>query len=215
MTVTTNGPLHIGPLMRSTITLAMALCLVSVSAQEEVTGAQVASVLPQDPGKTPSTRWSGSGRNFRAGQPIEPIALRAVTWEFGDGSLSRILPPRSWRASDKVDTRVVPMAPFRERNGGSPCVAVAHEWRNDEDAPEPRPQVVIESGVPVLVTTGSGDRHLVVRMQDPVSGQGTVVERGFASGRWAFGTADEPGRPLFITLQDLATGERWRAGVNL
>lgn len=200
--------------MRSTITTAMALCVLGVSAQEEGTGVQVASVLSKDTGGSPAGRWSGSGRAFTIGQPIEPVSLRAVTWEFGDGSLSNILPPRPWRSSDGASERVVPMAPLREHNGGSPCVAASEEIEVDADAVL-RPRVIFESGVPVLVNTGLEGRYLAVRMIDPIRGGGALLERGFSSGRWAFTDGRDDQGPRFITLQDLATGERWSSGAAL
>ncbi len=84
----------------------------------------------------------------------------------------------------------------------------------DDDRTEPRPRVISENGVPVLVTTGLGACHLAVYMLDPVSGRGPVFERGFASGRWAVNGEPGTDQPAFIMLQDLATGARWRAGVN-
>lgn len=80
---------------------------------------------------------------------------------------------------------------------------------------EPRPQVIIENGLPVLVTTGLGVTDIGAATIDPVSGQSTVQSGRYASGRWAFGSAGDPEHPRFIILQDLSTGQRWRAGVDL
>jgi hypothetical protein len=202
--------------MRYPITLALALSVLCVSAQEDGTGAQVASVLMQDSGHARVPRWSGRGGTFVVGQPIEPMTMRAITWEFGDGSLSRILPPRPRRSSDDMMERSVSMAPFREHNGGSPCVAATQGSQNEDRAVEPRPQVVSETGQPVLVTTGLGVCYLKVRMVDPMGrDRSPAVCQHFASGRWALDGKSDPRRPLFITLQDLSTGERWRAGVDL
>ena len=107
------------------------------------------------------------------------------------------------------------MAPFRERNGGSPCVAAVQGSRSEDRAMEPRPQVVSETGQPVLVTTGLGVRYLRVRMLEAIGRDGApTMEQRFVPGRWALGGISASDRPLFITLQDLSTGERWRAGVE-
>lgn len=200
--------------MRSIITIAMALSVLATAAQEEATGTQVVSVLGRGPDSELSRR-PGGGREFATGQPMEPVVMRAITWEFGDGSFSRVLPPRPWRPSDRVARHVMPMAPLREHNGGSPCVAVAHECCLEDATSDPHPYVVMESGEPVLVTTGSDDRLLAVRMLDAISGAGPVIERGFASGRWALPPDEGHAHPVFITLQDVATGERWRTCTEL
>lgn len=184
--------------------------------QEEGAVAQVAEQRMPDTARVQVSRWTGSGGKFMLGQPIEPMAMRAVTWEFGDGSLSHIMPPRPWSPSDAMSARSVCMAPFRERNGGSACVAVSQAFPCEDRAGDPRPQVISETGQPVLITTGFDVSYLQVRMLDPLGRDGVpVMGQHFASGRWALDGAKDPRRPLFITLQDLSTGERWRAGVEL
>lgn len=179
-------------------------------------GGSFASVPPADTGLVMVSRSSGTGGAFVLGQPIQPITMRAITWEFGDGSLSHILPPRPWKPTDITVERCASMAPLRERSGGSPCVAAAQGSRKDDRSGEPRPEVVSETGQPVLVTTGLGVRYLQVRMLDPRGRDcSPVVRQRFASGRWALERSGDPDAPLFITLQDLSTGERWRAGVDL
>lgn len=178
--------------------------------------AQVAEQRIPDTARVRVSRWAGSGGKFMLGQPIEPMAMRAITWEFGDGSLSHIMPPRPWIPSDAMTAPSVCMAPFRERNGGSACVAVCQTWPCDDRPGEPRPLVISETGQPVLITTGLDACYLQVRMLDPVGRDGVpAVDQHFVSGRWALDGAKDPRRPLFITLQDLSTGERWRAGVEL
>lgn len=179
-------------------------------------GGSFAALPPEDTGHVRASRWSGRGGTFRLGEPIEPMPLRAITWEFGDGSLSHILPPRPWRPSDGIRDPSASMAPFRERNGGSPCVAAAQGWPCEERATEPRPSIISESGQPVLITTGLGVRYLRVRMLEAMGrDRAPAVVQRFVPGRWAFGGNSNAGRPVFITLQDLSTGERWRAGVDL
>lgn len=203
--------------MRTIITILAILPWVGAIAQEDGTVAQVAEQRIPDTTHVQASRWSGRGGKFALGQPIEPMAMRAITWEFGDGSLSHVLPPRPWRASDVVTEPSAYMAPYRERNGGSGCVAANQASLCDDRSGEPRPQVIFETGQSVLVTTGLGACYLQVRMLDPVGRDGVpAMEQHFVSGRWALdGVNDDPRRPLFITLQDLSTGERWRAGVEL
>ena len=179
-------------------------------------GGSFAVVPPADTGRAMVTRWSGTGVSFALGQPIQPISMRAITWEFGDGSLSHILPPQPWRPTDLIAEPRMTMAPFRERSGGSPCVSAAQGSIKEERSGEPRPEVVTEAGQPVLVTTGFGVRYLQVRMLDPTGrDRSAVLCQRFSSGRWALERAGDPDAPLFITLQDISTGERWRAGVDL
>lgn len=227
------------PNMRTVITILAILPWIGAIAQEDGTIAQVTSsgapdsaivrtsrwsgrggsfakVPAADTGRATVSRWSGTDGSFALGQPIQPITMRAITWEFGDGSLSHILPPRPWKPTDIRAERCASMAPFRERSGGSPCVAAAQgSWREVRSG-EPRPEVVSETGQPVLVTTGFDVRYLQVRMLDPMGRDGSpVIRQRFASGRWALERIGDPETPLFITLQDLSTGERWRAGVDL
>jgi len=178
-------------------------------------GGSFATVPPVDPGRAMAPRGSGASGAFALGQPIQPITLRAITWEFGDGSLSHILPPQPWRPTDMMEEPRVSMAPFRERSGGSPCVATAQGCRREDGSGEPLPEVVSEAGQPVLITTGFGVRYLQVRMLDPTGRDGSpVICQRFASGRWALDHIGDPDAPLFITLQDISTGERWRAGID-
>lgn len=203
--------------MRSTLTVLLAAWLSGVSAQDAVTDDQVASVLERAPARSVVEKWSGAGRSFRSDDPlgpIEPIPLELTPWEFGDGSRSRILPPRPWSPADQVAATRDHMAPFRERHGGSPCVAMSRSWPQEPDPAEPRPALICESGLPVLVTTGLDAQGLRVRVVDPITGRGSSSERIYSSGRWALGAPAFSG-PAFIILQDMRTGERWRAGIGL
>lgn len=107
------------------------------------------------------------------------------------------------------------MAPYREHHGGSACVGAMCAAMIGEGPGEPRAQVIIENGLPVLVTTGLGVMNIGAGSIDPVSGNGTFLTGRYTSGRWAFGNTSDPEHPHFIILQDLSTGERWRAGVDL
>jgi len=203
--------------MRTIITILAIAPSIATIAQEAGTVAQLAERRVPDTAHVQASRWSGRGGSFpRLGQPIEPMAMRVITWEFGDGSLSHILPPRPWRPSDDAVVRSACMAPFREHNGGSACVSSAESWPCDDRRTEPRPQVISGIDQPVLVTTGLGTRDIRVRMIDPMGRDGMrPVQQRFSSGRWALAGAGDEHHPLFITLQDLSTGECWRAGIDL
>lgn len=200
--------------MRAIIFLATATSFIWASGQTTLPDERLASTHRSDAAPPEVRRWSGAGGSFGPGQPIAPLTMRAITWEFGDGSLSDILPPRPWQASDGVRGAYADMSPFRERAGGSPCVLSCAT--PDSDGPEdPQAFVVSGNGELTLVTTGLEVRDLRVRIADGVNPKRVIAEQCFTSGRWSLPVRSGHNGPWFVTLQDMATGEQWRAGVEL
>lgn len=176
--------------------------------------ADLPSVAPHE--RVPATmHWSGAGGRFGPGQMIDPMPLRAIIWEFGDGGLGSILAPQPWRPEEGGLEHPLSDAPWSEHVGGSPCVSASADHRVEERSGDPRPYIVPNSGRTLLVTTGMGGRHLAVHIGDGVRTSSELASRRFASGRWELTGTDGVGRdgPLFITLVDPSTGERWYAGV--
>ena len=200
--------------MRANFFLLTSLSFLVASGQNTGPDERMANVQTPAAPKPDLRRWSGAGGSFGPGQPIAPLPMRAITWEFGDGSRSDILPPRPWQASDAVEVEQSDMSPFNERAGGSPCVlSCATPAPNGPD--DPQAYVVSGNGELTLVTTGLGSRELRIHLADGVRPRLVILERCFTSGRWPLPSGSTLPGPRFITLQDVATGEVWCAGVGL
>lgn|GEM_PF-3392034 len=205
------------PSMRTITFITTWAVLLPTMAQQTAPDDRLADLTTAAPlDRTPATmRWSGAGGRFGPGQMIDPMPLRAIVWEFGDGGLGSILPPRPWSPEEDGLESAVPMAPWREHAGGSPCVTAPDPTTEEEAPDDPHPYIIPGMEHPVLVTTGMGGKRLAVRAGDAVRTNGELAARRFASGRWELpssGVLPQAG-PLFITLVDQGTGERWYAGV--
>jgi len=202
--------------MRTTTSIMAWAVLLPALAQQSNTEEHLADLAAhaRSTSTVPSHRWSGAGGRFGPGEMIDHMPLRAIVWEFGDGGLGSILPPQPWSPEEGGLSRDEDMAPWREYASGSPCVSPAGPVEQAEAVGEPRPYIASTGDRSMLVTTGMGGRRLAVHAGDGVRMSAELASRRFASGRWALiDGADQQSGPLFLTLIDKETGERWYAGV--